>query len=160
MSKNFWNLSSSAQLGAQVFRERGLFETVTCTWKSRDAGPRFVRLTPANWTRGKAFAVFARAEARPGHLVPATPIGGGVTGMHQQLTRGPTMNRLTIMGASIALLLAAFVLTPAEAYHKRHHQRHHYDYLIPPGPGSFRSQSVRPSRSAPARLFRAAGRRS
>ena len=30
------------------------------------------------------------------------------------------MNRLTIMGASIALLLAAFVLTPAEAYHKRH----------------------------------------
>ena len=31
------------------------------------------------------------------------------------------MNRLTIMGASIVLLLAAFVLTPAEAYHKRHH---------------------------------------
>ena len=29
------------------------------------------------------------------------------------------MNCLTIMGASIALLLAAFVLTPAEAYHKR-----------------------------------------
>jgi hypothetical protein len=36
------------------------------------------------------------------------------------------MNRLTIMGATIALLLAAFVLTPAEAYHKRHHQRHNY----------------------------------
>ena len=36
------------------------------------------------------------------------------------------MNRLTVMGATIALLLAAFVLTPAEAYHKRHHQRHHY----------------------------------
>ena len=34
------------------------------------------------------------------------------------------MNRLTIMGASIALLLAAFVLTPAEAYHKRHQQWH------------------------------------
>jgi len=36
------------------------------------------------------------------------------------------MNRSTIMGASIVLLLAAFVLTPAEAYHKRHHQRHHH----------------------------------
>ena len=36
------------------------------------------------------------------------------------------MNRLTIMGASIALLLATFVLTPAEAYHKRSHQRAHY----------------------------------
>ena len=35
------------------------------------------------------------------------------------------MNRLTIMGTTIALLLAAFVLTPAEAYHKRHHQRPH-----------------------------------
>ena len=34
------------------------------------------------------------------------------------------MNRLTIMGASIVLLLAAFVLTPAEAYHKRHQQHH------------------------------------
>lgn len=31
------------------------------------------------------------------------------------------MNRSTITGASIVLLLAAFVLTPAEAYHKRHH---------------------------------------
>ena len=30
------------------------------------------------------------------------------------------MNRSTITGASIVLLLAAFVLTPAEAYHKRH----------------------------------------
>jgi hypothetical protein len=36
------------------------------------------------------------------------------------------MNRSTIMGASIVLLLAAFVLTPAEAYHKRHHQRQHH----------------------------------
>lgn len=36
------------------------------------------------------------------------------------------MNRLTIMGATITLLLAAFVLTPAEAYHKRHHQRQHH----------------------------------
>ncbi len=36
------------------------------------------------------------------------------------------MNCFSIMGASIALLLAAFVLTPAEAYHKRHHHRHHY----------------------------------
>ena len=33
------------------------------------------------------------------------------------------MNRLTIMGTTIALLLAAFVLTPAEAYHQRH--QHH-----------------------------------
>jgi hypothetical protein len=38
------------------------------------------------------------------------------------------MNRLTIMGASIVLLLAAFVLTPAEAYHKRHQQRTHQAY--------------------------------
>jgi len=30
------------------------------------------------------------------------------------------------MGATITLLLAAFVLTPAEAYHKRHHQRQHH----------------------------------
>jgi hypothetical protein len=36
------------------------------------------------------------------------------------------MNRLTIMGATITLLLAAFVLTPAEAYYKRHHQRQHH----------------------------------
>lgn len=47
------------------------------------------------------------------------------------------MNRLTIMGASIALLLAAFVLTPAEAYHKRHHQRHHYDYSYRQAPDHF-----------------------
>jgi len=36
------------------------------------------------------------------------------------------MNRLSIMGATIVLLLTAFVLTPAEAYHKRHHQRAHH----------------------------------
>jgi len=47
------------------------------------------------------------------------------------------MNRLTIMGASIALLLAAFVLTPAEAYHKRDHQRHHYDYSYRQAPDHF-----------------------
>lgn len=48
------------------------------------------------------------------------------------------MTRLTtIMGASIALLLAAFVLTPAEAYHKRHHQRHHYDYSYRQAPDHF-----------------------
>jgi len=47
------------------------------------------------------------------------------------------MNRLTIMGASIALLLAAFVLTPAEAYHKRHHQRHHYAYSYRQAPDHF-----------------------
>ena len=33
------------------------------------------------------------------------------------------MNRISIMGASIILLLAASVLTPAQAYHKRHHHR-------------------------------------
>jgi hypothetical protein len=38
------------------------------------------------------------------------------------------MNRSTFMGASIVLLLAAFVLSPAEAYHKRHHQRTHHTY--------------------------------
>jgi len=38
------------------------------------------------------------------------------------------MNRLSIMGATIVVLLAAFVLTPAEAYHKRHHQRAHHAY--------------------------------
>ncbi|HMA56094.1 MAG TPA: hypothetical protein VKP52_05120 [Pseudolabrys sp.] len=38
------------------------------------------------------------------------------------------MNRSTIMGASIVLLLAAFVFNPAEAYHKRHHNRHHDQY--------------------------------
>jgi hypothetical protein len=32
------------------------------------------------------------------------------------------MNRFSIMGASIVLLLAAFVLNPAQAYHKRHHR--------------------------------------
>lgn len=47
------------------------------------------------------------------------------------------MNRLTIIGASIALLLAVFVLTPAEAYHKRHHQRHHYDYSYRQAPDHF-----------------------
>lgn len=47
------------------------------------------------------------------------------------------MNRLTIIGASIALLLAAFVLTPAEAYHKRHHQRHHYDTSYRQAPDHF-----------------------
>ena len=36
------------------------------------------------------------------------------------------MNRLSIMGATIVLLLTAFVFTPAEAYHKRHHHRHQY----------------------------------
>ncbi|MGA9454330.1 MAG: hypothetical protein WBV43_02490 [Pseudolabrys sp.] len=41
------------------------------------------------------------------------------------------MNRLTIMGASIVLLLAAFVLTPAEAYHKRH-QQHAQSYRQAP----------------------------
>jgi hypothetical protein len=38
------------------------------------------------------------------------------------------MNRMTITGASIALLLAALVLTPAEAYHKRHHHRNHHQH--------------------------------
>jgi len=47
------------------------------------------------------------------------------------------MNRLTIMGASIVLLLAAFVLTPAEAYPKRHHQRQHYDYSYQQAPDHF-----------------------
>lgn len=47
------------------------------------------------------------------------------------------MNRLTIMGASIALLLAAFVLTPAEAYHKRHHQRHHHATSYQQAPDHF-----------------------
>ena len=41
------------------------------------------------------------------------------------------MNRPTIMGASIVLLLAAFVLTPAEAYHKRH-QQHAQSYRQAP----------------------------
>jgi hypothetical protein len=47
------------------------------------------------------------------------------------------MNRLTIMGVSIALLLAAFVLTPAEAYHKRHHQRHHHATSYQQAPDHF-----------------------
>ena len=47
------------------------------------------------------------------------------------------MNRLTIMGASITLLLAAFVLTPAEAYHKRHHQRHHHATSYSQAPDHF-----------------------
>ena len=65
------------------------------------------------------------------------------------------MNRLSIMGATIVVLLAAFVLTPAEAYHKRHHQRNHYDYSYSQAPDHFalnqsdraeRSQRVRSSR--------------
>lgn len=43
------------------------------------------------------------------------------------------MNRTSIMGASIILLLAAFVFTPAQAYHKRHHPRSNdaYSYQAP-----------------------------
>jgi hypothetical protein len=47
------------------------------------------------------------------------------------------MNRPTIMGASIVLLLAAFVLTPAEAYHKRHQQRHHHAQSYGQAPDHF-----------------------
>jgi hypothetical protein len=47
------------------------------------------------------------------------------------------MNRLTIMGASIVLLLATFALTPAEAYHKRHQQRQHYDTSYSQAPDHF-----------------------
>jgi hypothetical protein len=47
------------------------------------------------------------------------------------------MNRLTIMGASIVLLLAAFVLTPAEAYPKRNHQRAQYDTSYSQAPDQF-----------------------
>jgi hypothetical protein len=47
------------------------------------------------------------------------------------------MNRLTIMGASIVLLLAAFALTPAEANPKRHHQRAHYDTSYSQAPDQF-----------------------
>lgn len=47
------------------------------------------------------------------------------------------MNRLTIMGATIALLLAAFVFTPAEAYHKRHHQRNQQSYSYRQAPDHF-----------------------
>ncbi|HET8974452.1 MAG TPA: hypothetical protein VFN63_14320 [Pseudolabrys sp.] len=43
------------------------------------------------------------------------------------------MNRLTIMGASIVLLLAALMLTPAEAYPKRH-QRHQQTYSYSQAP--------------------------
>ena len=46
------------------------------------------------------------------------------------------MNRLTIMGASIVLLLAAFVLTPAEAYPKRQ-QRHQQTYSYSQAPDHF-----------------------
>ena len=39
------------------------------------------------------------------------------------------MNRMSIMGAPIALLLVSFISDPATAYHsKRHHHRHHYAY--------------------------------
>ena len=47
------------------------------------------------------------------------------------------MTRLTIMGATIVLLLAAFVLTPAEAYHKRHRQQHHHAYSHHQAPDHF-----------------------
>jgi hypothetical protein len=47
------------------------------------------------------------------------------------------MTRLTFMGATIVLLLAAFVLTPAEAYHKRHHQRQHHAYSHRQAPDHF-----------------------
>jgi hypothetical protein len=47
------------------------------------------------------------------------------------------MNRLTIMGASIVLLLAALALTPAEAYPKRHHQRVQYDTSYSQAPDHF-----------------------
>jgi|GEM_PF-613873 hypothetical protein len=43
------------------------------------------------------------------------------------------MTRLTIMGASIVLLLAAFMLTPAEAYPKRH-QRQNQTYSYSQAP--------------------------
>lgn len=47
------------------------------------------------------------------------------------------MNRLGIMGALIALLLAAFVLTPAEAYHKRHHYRLQSAFSYSQAPNNF-----------------------
>jgi hypothetical protein len=48
------------------------------------------------------------------------------------------MNRLTtIVGASIVLLLTAFVLTPAEANHKRHHNRQHNTYSYSQAPDHF-----------------------
>jgi hypothetical protein len=57
------------------------------------------------------------------------------------------MNRSTITGASIVLLLAAFVLTPAEAYHKRHHQQQ-YDTSYSQAPDQFvLNQSDRAARS-------------
>jgi hypothetical protein len=66
------------------------------------------------------------------------------------------MNRLSIMGASIALLLAAFVLTPAEAYHKRHHYRHQYSYTYGQAPNNFLGQQseerVRTPRGRHARI--------
>lgn len=58
------------------------------------------------------------------------------------------MNRLTIMGASIVLLLAALVFTPAEAYHKRHHSRQHHTYSYSQAPDHFvLNQSDRDARS-------------
>lgn len=50
------------------------------------------------------------------------------------------MNRLSIMGALIVLLLAASVLTPAEAYHKRHHQRHNSVHSYNQAPNNFFGQ--------------------
>jgi hypothetical protein len=47
------------------------------------------------------------------------------------------MNRLTVMGASTVLLLATFALTPAEAYHKRHSQRTHYETSYSQAPDQF-----------------------
>ena len=71
------------------------------------------------------------------------------------------MNRSRIMGASIILLLAAFALTPAEAYHKRHHRHHDaYSYsqapdnLLGPQPnfvGPQPEQAVRQPRGRHAR---------
>ena len=71
------------------------------------------------------------------------------------------MNRLTIMGATITLLLAAFVLTPAEAYHKRHHQRQHHATSYRQAPGHFvLNQSDRRARHQHAySARRVAGRR-
>ena len=43
----------------------------------------------------------------------------------------------TIMGASIVLLLAAFILTPAQAYHKRHHNRQQHTYSYNQAPDHF-----------------------
>jgi len=56
------------------------------------------------------------------------------------------MNRLTFIGASIALLLAVSVLTPAEAFHKRQHHRHHHQYS--------QSYAYAADHAAPARSVR------